>query len=235
MFPYKCVICGCEISENSIFCANCFSNLVFIDYPFCHKCGKLLDTSYSSECICEYCSKVKVEFDLARSLFLYDHFSKKIIMKIKKQADSHIAKICAEKLYAKYRELFDMADFIVPVPSHWTRIIRRGYNPPSILALELSKISNIEYKNILKRVKKTKYQKNKTFKERLANVENAFKCKINLRDKSVILADDVFTTGATLAACSRALHSVGCKNIYCITIATTHSIQSQAKSVMDEL
>jgi len=223
IFPYKCIICGCEILENSIFCPKCFSKLTFIDYPFCNKCGKILNSSYN-ENTCEICAKYTREFDFARALFQYDQYSMNIIMKIKKQADNYVAKICANKLYRKYNELFTNADFIVPVPSHWIRILKRGYNPANIIAYELSKISGTKYMNLLKRIRRTKYQKEKNFKERLENVKNAFKCKENLHNKSIILVDDVFTTGATLNSCSKALHSSGCKNIYCLTIATTKII-----------
>lgn len=220
LFPYKCIICSCEILENSIFCSKCFSDLTFIDYPFCDKCGKMFNSSYN-ENICETCEKYNREFDLARSLFQYDQYSMNIIMKIKKQADNYIAKNCVRRLYRKYNKLFINADFIVPVPSHWTRILKRGYNPANIIAYELSKASGVKYKNLLKRTKKTTYQKEKNFKERAENVKNAFECKEKLRNKSIILVDDVFTTGATLNSCSHALHLSGCKKIYCFTIAST--------------
>lgn len=221
IFPYKCIVCGCEILENSIFCPKCFSRLTFIEYPFCNKCGKILNSSYQD--ICESCSKYERKFDLARSLFQYDQYSINLIMKIKKQADIYIAKNCANKLFRKYSELFSNADYIVPVPSHWTRVLKRGYNPADIIALELSKISGVKYKNFLKRTRKTKYQKEKNFKERLENVKDAFKCSEDIQNKVIILVDDVFTTGATLNSCSKALHFAGCKKIYCITIATTKS------------
>ncbi|MDO4975410.1 MAG: ComF family protein [Alphaproteobacteria bacterium] len=221
IFPYKCIICGCEISENSIFCPKCFSELTFIDYPFCNKCGKLLNSSYQN--ICENCSRYKREFNLARALFQYDKYSANLIIKIKNQGDNYIAKSCAQRLLKKYNELFSNADFITPVPSHWSRIIKRGYNPASIIALELSKTSGITYKNLLVKTKRTGYQKKKNFKERLENVKDTFKCKENIHDKTIILVDDVFTTGSTLNSCSQALYKAGSKNIYCLTIATTKS------------
>lgn len=224
IFPLKCAICGCEISENSIFCFNCFSKLTFIGYPFCQKCGKLLESSYGDELICKHCLSHDMHFDLARALLQYDRYSKNIIMKIKKQSDNYISRNCALRLMTKYKETLNDMDLIIPVPSHWSRVLKRGYNPSSIIAYELSKLSGIkaDYKS-LKRIRKTQYQKNKNFEERFQNVDNAFKCTRDLSNTSVILVDDVFTTGATLNSCSKALRAANCKHINCLTIATTKS------------
>jgi ComF family protein len=141
-------------------------------------------------------------------------------MKIKKQADNHAARICARRIFSKYREVFENADFITPVPSHWTRLLKRGFNPANIIAAELSKISDVKYSNFLKRNRKTDYQKNKTTIERLTNVKEAFVCATNLEGKSVIVADDVLTTGATLNECAKTLKTAGAKYVACVTIAS---------------
>ena len=227
LFPTKCIICGDEIQKNSIFCPKCFTKATFIDYPFCKICGKLFSNSYcySENCICENCVKNTHFFDVARALFQYDDISKSVVFKIKKYADNNVAKICLNMLFKKYLDVFNSFNFIVPVPSHWSRVLKRGYNPADIISFELSNILNIPVQKILKRVKKTDYQKGKSTKDRYENVKNAFVCsEKNLLEQKIILVDDVMTTGATLNECSKILKSKNCLKIFCLTICTTKNI-----------
>lgn len=223
LFPKKCLICGNEICSDSILCPKCFAKITFIDYPFCEICGKMLDNSYNTVLVCDACEKHHRSFDKARALFLYDEISKYVIMKIKKHADNTVANTCCKMLFSRYLNIFAQADYIVPVPSHWSRILRRGYNPAGIIAIELSKISKIPVWHVLKRCRRTSFQKGKNIQERFKNVENAFSYsgKQNLSSKNVILVDDVMTTGATLHECAKVLKAHSCDKIFCITIATT--------------
>ena len=227
LFPKKCLICGNEICSDSILCPKCFAKITFIAYPFCEICGKMLDNSYNtvadSKLLCETCEKYHRSFDKARALFLYDEISKYVIMKIKKHADNTVANTCCKMLVLRHMNIFAQADYIVPVPSHWSRILKRGYNPADIISIELSKISKIPVLKLLKRIRKTEYQKGKSIQERFENVDNAFVYagKKNVSGKSIILVDDVMTTGATLHECSKALKTHSRGKIFCITIATT--------------
>ena len=161
-------------------------------------------------------------FEFARTLLLYDKFAKKIIMDIKVNADSNIANACCRLLFNKYPQLFENIDYIVPVPSHWSRILRRGFNPIDIIAKELSSISGIKVNRSLKRIRHTAYQHKKTKAERLVNLNKAFACNNNsLQNKNVLLIDDVFATGTTLNECTRALLQHGVKLVRCATIAST--------------
>ena len=222
VFPKKCLICSCTVDENSIFCKECFKNITLIDYPFCKCCGRLLNSSFNEDMICENCSNYPDNFfDIGRSLFVYDNFSKKAIMKLKKQADEYVAKTCAKMIYKKYSDIFSKIDVIVPVPSHFTRILKRGFNPPDLIAKYLSLISGIKLdKNIIKRKRKTPTQANKTLLERKQNVSDAFSCKKNLDGLSILLVDDVFTTGATINECSKLLKSSKAVFVGFITIAS---------------
>lgn len=224
LLPHKCLVCSSQTAEKSIFCPKCFSQITMIDYPFCKICGKILEISFDANPICELCSNHQRTFNIARSLFEYDLHSRKIVMKIKKQADNDAAKICCQMIYNRYVSLFKNVDYIVPVPSHWTRVLKRGYNPATIIAVELSRASKIPLLNTLKRAKKTAYQKGKNFQERYKNVEGVFQCSKDLLNKTIILVDDVLTTGATLEECSKALKKRGCKEIRCVTIASTKSL-----------
>ena len=146
-------------------------------------------------------------------------------MKIKNHSDNFVAHLCAVMMFSRYKDIFRQADYLVPVPSHWSRFLKRGFNPADIIAMEFSRISNLPMYKMLKRTKKTDYQKGKNIYERLNNVRNAFSCSkdTKLSGKTVILIDDVMTTGATLNECSNILKNHQCAKIFCLTIASTSS------------
>ena len=230
LFPKKCLICGSEITSDSIFCLKCFSKVTFIDYPFCKICGKILESSYGNvdnDFLCNTCQTYPRYFDKARALFQYDDVSKNVVMKIKNHSDSFVARLCAVMMFSRYKDILRQADCLVPVPSHWSRFLKRGFNPADVIAVEFSKIANLPICKILKRIKKTEYQKGKNIFERLNNVKNAFSCSKNnkLSGKTVILIDDVMTTGATLNECASMLKSHGCLKVFCLTIASTPSYE----------
>jgi ComF family protein len=198
---------------------------IFIDQPICKLCGRMFETLYACDEMCNTCLEFPPSFDEARALFQYNETSKNMVMKIKKNADNHVAKTFARMLFTRYPIVFKNADLIVPVPSHWLKIMKRGYNPAAIIASEISKISGIAYMNAMRDLKKTRQQKHKSIQERMENVAGAFICKKRLHDKNIILVDDVLTTGATLNECSKALKGCGAKHVSCLTIACTRIIQ----------
>ena len=98
-------------------------------------------------------------------------------------------------------------DYLVPIPLHWTRYAKRGYNQTEEIAHVLSKQSGKPTVSLLKRIKKTSFQARLTHDQRISNVKEAFelaiKDKDQYKDKTIVLVDDVMTSGATLRAAAR--------------------------------
>ena len=111
-------------------------------------------------------------------------------------------------------------DVIVPVPLHERRIRQRGYNQSLLLAAALSKHLRLELEaQVLVRERNTRSQVGLEQWERWANVQGAFRCRDDsLRDKNILLVDDVFTTGATLESCAQALRVSGSAQIWALTL-----------------
>jgi ComF family protein len=222
IFPDKCMVCGKDTEIGSLFCSECFGNIVFVDFPYCRICGKLLDTSYNNELTCKMCQNTERFFEAGRSLFLYNNSAKSIIMRIKKEADEHVSRKCSQLLYNRYENFIEKADLIVPVPSHFSRILRRGFNPSMLISKYIAKISEIPMDaKIIKRIKRTEYQKNKTLQERQENVKDAFVVNKNVKNKRILLVDDVMTTGSTISECSKILREHGAKSVKFVTIGST--------------
>jgi ComF family protein len=102
--------------------------------------------------------------------------------------------------------------------------LRRGYNPADLLSAELSRILGIPTYYLLRRIRKTDYQKNKVLDERIRNVQGAFSCPEDLSRKTIVLVDDVMTTGSTIDECSRILKMYDAKKVVCLTIASTNGV-----------
>ncbi len=120
------------------------------------------------------------------------------------------------------QELWSSADYIIPVPLHRWRLLKRQYNQATLLARSVSSLTNIPVlTNCLVRKKATESQGHKTLKERKQNVKQAFDVidPDSLKGKSIVLIDDVWTTGATLDACAKILKKAGAHRIFVLTLA----------------
>ncbi|GAI01499.1 unnamed protein product [marine sediment metagenome] len=114
------------------------------------------------------------------------------------------------------------ADIIVPVPLFWWKNLRRGYNQAALLSEIISQECDIKINDIMRRIKNTKTQTKLNEEKRRKNVLNAFALKSNgIKDKIVLLVDDVMTTGATINECARVLKNAGAKEVYSCVAAIT--------------
>ena len=168
--------------------------------------------------------KTDYPFTEGRSVFVYDDVMRKSIYRFKYNGRSEYAVFFAQEIYRKYADKIRSynADVIIPVPIHKSKLKSRGYNQAYLIAKELSKLTQIPVNNnYLIRVKKTKVQKNLGAKERSANLKNAFKIRANkVQYCSAILIDDIYTSGATLSACSRVLLGDGIIRVYCFCVCS---------------
>ena len=221
LYPTVCILCQKE-TDSGIFCNKCFPEITLIEMPYCQKCGKLFAGGTYNGNLCSECYKNERIFGAARSLFLYDCGVRKLIVHIKQTGNRNMVKKFCEMLVIRYSYLFSNIDVIIPVPSHWSRILFRGFNPADVIAWELHKITGIALNRCLKRVRYTKYQHKKSKIERIKNVQNAFSWHGSTLS-NVLLVDDVMTTGSTLNECSKVLKDAGAKKIHCVTIASTEA------------
>jgi ComF family protein len=159
-----------------------------------------------------------------RSAYIYKDSVRKLILKFKYSDRMFLAGELAEGMIAVIRNnsFFDETDMVVAVPLSILRRIKRGYNQAQLLACELSKkISKPLVKNILIRKKITKPQFNLSKRERFENIKGSFgvRNKDLIKNKNIMLVDDIATTSATASACAKALKEAGCKKVYVITLA----------------
>lgn len=227
IFPNRCLGCGSmEIEKEREFCPPCWGELIFLKEPYCSCCGLpfIFDDGLdaSNQSLCDYCNKNNPAYDKARCLFVYNNVIKKPILSLKHYDNTQYAKTFAKLIARMQPELCQEVDLIVPIPLHWKRLILRQYNQAALIAKHLGNIlaKSVDYKNLI-RSTNTKSQGHQSRKNRQTNVENAFKLKEQaaFKDKSILLIDDVMTTGSTLHEAAKTLKQTKPKRVYCLSIA----------------
>ena len=174
--------------------------------------------------LCAACLKHKRTFyRLSRSAVIYDNSSKNLILAFKFLDQTENANLLSAMLKVAGKDIFsEGVDIIMPVPLHYTRLIKRKYNQSALLAQKLSEMTAVPYDNFtLVRSRKTKPQVEVTGKERLTNVKNAFSVKNSklVKGKRIVLIDDIMTTGSTVKECAVVLKKAGAKSVDILTIA----------------
>jgi len=224
IFPSKiiCGFCGKELFKDGDIrvCDECLSKLKPIEKP-CIKCGVEVKDLSS---VCDVCKTKKFTFKRAVACFNFDEITKPIIHKLKYDGGQYLAEILA-KFMAKVvlENEFDF-DAILYVPMHNKRKIERGYNQSKLLAIEIGKILNKSVlENTLVKTKHTKNQADLSFKLRAENLKNSFEVvdKNVVKNKRILLVDDVFTTGSTVEEISKTLKQAGVKEVNVITFCHT--------------
>lgn len=224
IFPenYSCLICDRDVFNNPYcICKNCFDALPFMTERVCLHCG---DPLVSDGDYCKRCKGKKFIFDRAFAPFIYKNEIRSLIFDLKYNNKKYIAKYLAKFMADIIIKNKIYVDTIIPVPLCDKRLKSRGYNQSELLAKEISNMLNISLNTeSLKRVKETPTQTKLDFIDRQMNMKDAFKVykpKL-IKDKAVLLIDDIYTTGATILECSKVLRKAGVKAIYCLTCAHT--------------
>lgn len=189
--------------------------------PQCLRCGKMLEDA--EEEYCEDCRRIPKSFCRGFPAYLYVGGIQKAIYAFKYHNQRDYAAFFAARMHEQVGEAVCRlkVDGLVPVPVHAAKKRKRGYNQAELLAIELGKCWNIPvFTDCLIREKDTAPQKELNDLQRMHNLKNAFKSGTNaVKLNKVLLVDDIYTTGATVEACSRVLTDMGVETVYYTSIA----------------
>jgi len=215
LFPQRCVGCG---REGDFICYSCRRSLPQIIPPLCPRCGK----PQPSGILCPSCVGWGARIDGIRSPFRFDGVIRQAIYQLKYKNLRALAAPLAKLLNDYLGTNPVPGEVLVPVPLHQKRLRERGYNQSSLLAQELGKLTKLPVvDNCLIRQRHASPQaRTSTVDERRSNVADAFICcDHRLRDKQVLLIDDVSTSGATLDSCATALKTAGATSVWGLVLA----------------
>lgn len=221
LFPRRCPVCQ-EVVEDAgeRVCCICRTRLPYVREPSCRKCGKPLlqeEREY-----CWDCSRKRHCYRKGKAPFLYDEVMRRSIAAFKYRGRREYAAFYAEEIVRRCSGTmrFWKAEVLVPIPLHSSRRRRRGFNQAELLARELSRRTGIPVDpTLLRRVKKTRAQKELNDQERLSNLKDAFSVRKGMIPyKNIILVDDIYTTGSTIDAAARILLENGAQTVYFLCI-----------------
>lgn len=201
-------------------CRECRGRISVIREPRCRKCGKQLRKEEEEYCF--DCRTKKHFFDKGMALLPY-HQAAASIYRFKYGGRVEYAEFYADEIVKHFKEeiLVLEAEALIPVPLHQKRQRKRGYNQSAVLAEELSKRLRIPVRGeLVRRQKNTIPQKMLDESERQNNLKKAFKiCQNDVKLKTVIIIDDIYTTGSTIDAMTRELKKLGIEKVYFIALA----------------
>lgn len=215
LFPKRCGFCGKGIAEEAPLhlCDACLSDL-----PTVSGSGKQL---------------LKGHIDFVLSPFCYTKGVKRIVREMKFNHKPMLAKTVGAFMAERLVAVCDLSeiDVVIPVPMTRKKECLRGYNPAKLLAREVAKRCNLPLEDKkLRKIRETKVQsKIQSDEKRMLNVRDAFSCKEELEGMSVLLVDDIYTSGHTVKNCAKALKVAGVRRILVLTAAQARAKESKTK------
>lgn len=206
--------CGAETDAANGLCPKCWTETEFIYDLACSACGTPLIGEGAG--LCEECFSDPPPWDDGVAVAVYGSVSARITQSLKHGDRLELVPKLGDWMASTTRSLASPNALVIPIPLHWRRLISRRYNQSALLAEHIAKRLDLEYRpNALGRATPVVQQKTMTRPDRMANQANSFFVKQpeGLKDRHVILVDDVMTSGATLKAACTALNSAKVKAI----------------------
>lgn len=224
VLPPLCLGCSEIVAAPGALCARCWLGFSFIAPPYCARCGTPFAEDLGDGALCGACLAHAPRYRRARAALVYDAQSRRLVLPFKHGDRTDLALACGNWMARAGAELLAGADLVVPVPLHWRRLFMRRYNQALLLARRVARHAPEKLApDLLRRRRWTGSQAGLKAKERRSNVRLAFdihpRWATALKGKSVLLIDDVLTTGATVDACVRILEQGGARYVDVLTLA----------------
>ncbi len=225
--PTSCSFCNNPVGDSTIpyFCSVCWADFAPIQGPVCPHCGRPFDSpealTNSPEHVCLACRRAPPLFDQALSIGYFEGPLREAVHQFKYRPCRSLGRPLGEWMATNVRMLTDI-DVVMPVPLHKKRLKERGFNQALLLAHRMSETHGVPYCcDNLYRARPTRPQVELTGAERIRNVAGAFALRQpgEVIDRTIVLIDDVFTTGATMNECAGVLKAVGAARVIAFTLA----------------
>ncbi len=222
--PPRCPGCGAITADTHRFCLACWSQLVFLGEPCCAICALPFEHAGEAGATCAGCLAEAPAFDRMRAAVAYGDIPRKVALKLKYGGRPGVAETMARFIERHLPQRQDAeipgpaTVWVAPVPLHRWRIWKRGYNQAALIATALARRSDLEpHLDLLERLKATPPLKGMNPQQRRDAVRGAFRLSARhaeaVRGRTVLLVDDVYTSGATVTACARILKRAGAARI----------------------
>lgn len=220
LLPPQCVCCDARVETDGQLCAACFRHTAFITEPCCTRCGVPFASAGQALAggICPSCQAAPPLYGQAHAALRYDAQGRKLVLPLKHADRPELAAVLGPHMVRAGTALLRHADLLVPVPLHRRRLFLRRYNQAALLASAVSRLSGVPaVGDLLVRHRATASLGHKSPAERVDAVRDAFAVRPGraalLAGRTVVLIDDVMTSGATANACAAVLLSGGARRV----------------------
>lgn len=226
LFPPRCLACENIPTSGAPFCADCASRIVMIGDALCPVCGIPYRAAGADRHLCGECITAPPPFSIARAFGIYESALMDAIHRFKYKGQIASGDALGDIMASRTYDSLNIAGFdvIMPVPLHRAKLRQRGFNQALILARRVARKYRIPVDFLsLRRTKPTPAQVDLSGDERRKNVKGAFAVnkKQSVKEKRILLIDDVYTTGSTVKECARALMRAGASEVAVLTLART--------------
>jgi ComF family protein len=225
LYPPQCISCAAPVQSDFGLCADCWRETPFISGLVCDLCGSPLPGQDAEErARCDDCLTIARPWDRGRAALMYDENGRRLVLALKHGDRMDLARPAAAWMLRAAQPILKPEMLVVPVPLHWIRLFRRRFNQAALLSRNIAKAAGFQHcPDALVRRRSTGNQDGKTRDARFANLVDAFGVpksrEKRVRDRDVLVVDDVMTSGATFAAASEALFAAGARSVSVLGLA----------------
>lgn len=226
IYPDQCAVCSNLVDEHGGLCAACWRSTHFVTGLTCDTCALPLLGEGDGPETCDECRTSPRPWSHCRAALYYSDVGRRIVLSLKYGDRTDLARPSAAWIARAAADILREDTTLVPIPAHWARLLKRRYNPAVEIARALGTSTGCSVLfDGLTRHRSTKPQEGLGFDARFENLQKAFKVNARhgdeIRERSVCIVDDTFTSGATLSSATEALLAAGAKSVSVVVLART--------------
>jgi len=225
IYPPRCTLCGATVDSDFGLCGPCWRDTPFISGLVCDACGVPLPGEAGAQAeFCDECLTHARPWSRGRAALLYHENGRRLVLALKHGDRHDVIRPAAKWLARAAAPLLQPDTLLAPVPLHWTRMLRRRYNQSALLVQALARETGQPHcLDLLHRTKRTQSLKGLDRAARHAMLTEAIRVNparsARIKDRPVLIVDDVMTSGATLSACAQAAFAAGAQDVCILTLA----------------
>ncbi len=224
LFPPACIACGASVGGDFALCGPCWRDTAFIGGLVCDRCGVPLPGEADDAVICDECLRDPPPWRQGRAALVYRDTGRRLVLALKHGDRQDLARPMGGWLTGAAAAILRPGMLVAPVPLHWTRFMRRRFNQSALLSAALARGAGLDHcPDMLWRRRRTPSQEGRDRVARRENLADAIvahpKRAARIAGRGILLVDDVMTSGATLAAATRACLAAGAADVSVVTLA----------------